>query len=103
MTSLKLAKGNLSHRLVKHGAALFFGMARTDPQMNLRLPVELKEQIEDAAAKNMRTLTAEVVARLQATFEPHSRALDWGADLDALAEKIAQKVVEKQTARREEE
>ncbi|PUA17532.1 Arc family DNA-binding protein [Glaciimonas sp. PCH181] len=43
-------------------------MARNDPQMNLRIPVTLKEQIEDAAAENDRSLTAEVVKRLQQTF-----------------------------------
>lgn len=62
-------------------------MARNDPQMNLRLPVELKEQIEDAAAKNNRTLTAEVVDRLQQSFEIVAGLSE--EEIDALAEKLA--------------
>jgi hypothetical protein len=43
-------------------------MARNDPQLNLRLPAALKQQIEEAAKANNRTVTAETVARLQRTF-----------------------------------
>ncbi|QOW45553.1 MULTISPECIES: Arc family DNA-binding protein [Acinetobacter] len=43
-------------------------MARNDPQMNLRVPVELKEQIEKAAFESNRTITAEAVSRLQYSF-----------------------------------
>lgn len=48
-------------------------MARNDPQMNLRVPVELKEKIEKAAFDNGRTITAEAVYRLEQSFnEPMS-------------------------------
>ncbi|MBB5198622.1 Arc family DNA-binding protein [Glaciimonas immobilis] len=77
----------------KHRAVLFFGMARNDPQMNLRLPVELKEQIEDAAAKNNRTLTAEVVDRLQQSFEIVAGLKE--KEIEALAEKIAARLTDK--------
>lgn len=43
-------------------------MARNDPQMNLRIPVELKEKIEVSAFKNNRTITAEAVKRLEESF-----------------------------------
>lgn len=43
-------------------------MARNDPQMNLRVPVELKEKIEKAAFDNGRTITAEAVFRLEESF-----------------------------------
>lgn len=46
-------------------------MARNDPQMNLRVPVELKEKIEKAAFDNNRTITAEAVSRLEQSFKPH--------------------------------
>ena len=46
-------------------------MARTDPQMNLRVPMELKENIEKAALDNGRTITAEAVYRLEQSFEEH--------------------------------
>lgn len=68
-------------------------MARNDPQMNLRLPVDLKEQIEDAAAKNNRTLTAEVVDRLQQSFELIAGLKD--EEISALAEKLATRLAEK--------
>lgn len=43
-------------------------MARNDPQMNLRVPVEIKEKIEQAAADNNKTITAEAVLRLEQSF-----------------------------------
>lgn len=44
-------------------------MARNDPQINVRLPVDLKERLEEVAQSNGRSFRAEVVARLQASFE----------------------------------
>jgi len=44
-------------------------MARNDPQMNLRVPMELKESIEKAALDNGRTITAEAVFRLEQSFK----------------------------------
>lgn len=44
-------------------------MARNDPQMNLRVPMELKEKIEKAALDNGRTITAEAVFRLEESFK----------------------------------
>lgn len=46
-------------------------MARTDPQVNFRMPQELRDKLEDASKENKRTLTAEIVARLESSFEPH--------------------------------
>lgn len=77
--------------------ALGFGMAKNDPQMNLRIPVDLKELIEDAAKKNNRSLTAEVVTRLRETFERDVSILDleWDAKMELFAERVAGKVIEK--------
>jgi len=47
-------------------------MARNDPQMNLRVPMDLKEKIEKAAFDNGRTITAEAVYRLEQSFEQNS-------------------------------
>ncbi len=44
-------------------------MARSDPQINFRIPQELKDALDSASAENRRSLTAEVVARLQASFQ----------------------------------
>ena len=44
------------------------GMARNDPQVNLRMPAEIKASIEAAAETSKRSLTSEIVARLQDSF-----------------------------------
>lgn len=46
----------------------YLPMARTDPQLNLRLPAPLKDKLDEAAETNNRSLTAEVVERLTASF-----------------------------------
>jgi Arc-like DNA binding domain len=43
-------------------------MARTDPQINIRIPLGLKEQLGAAARANTRTMNAEIVQRLEASF-----------------------------------
>jgi uncharacterized protein (DUF1778 family) len=43
-------------------------MSRKDPQLNLRLPADLKDMLEEAASKSNRSVTAETVDRLQASF-----------------------------------
>lgn len=44
-------------------------MSREDPQMKIRLPADLKDSVEVAAKANNRTMNAEIVARLQASFD----------------------------------
>ena len=44
-------------------------MSREDPQMKVRLPAELKEQLEVAAKENKRSMNAEVVHRLKESFK----------------------------------
>lgn len=43
-------------------------MARIDPKFMLRLPADLKERIMDSSVENKRSLNAEIVARLEASF-----------------------------------
>jgi hypothetical protein len=43
-------------------------MARSDPQLNFRCPPELKDQLEEAARKSGRSLTMELVYRLEESF-----------------------------------
>lgn len=54
-------------------------MARNDPQMNLRVPMELKEKIEKAALDNGRTITAEAVFRLEESFK-NTDSNSWETD-----------------------
>lgn len=43
-------------------------MSREDPQLRIRLPLELKEKIEEAAKVNSRSMNAEIVQRLDVSF-----------------------------------
>lgn len=49
-------------------------MARSDEQTNVRLPAELKSYINDQAASARRSLTAEVVLRLERTRQQDQQA-----------------------------
>lgn len=43
-------------------------MSREDPQLRIRLPIELKEKIEESAKANNRSMNAEIVQRLDISF-----------------------------------
>lgn len=43
-------------------------MSRTDPQFKLRMPPALRAQVQQAAEQANRSLNAEIVTRLQASF-----------------------------------
>ncbi|TPM59369.1 Arc family DNA-binding protein [Mesorhizobium sp. B2-2-4] len=43
-------------------------MAREDPQINIRMPAALKLRLEDAALELGRSVTAEIVSRLEQSF-----------------------------------
>jgi predicted DNA-binding protein len=45
-------------------------MARDDPHFRLRLPADLKTRIEDTAKESGRSVNAEIVQRLDASFQP---------------------------------
>lgn len=45
-----------------------FAMKRTDPQYKLRMTEDLKAKVEEAAKANNRSMNAEIVARLEASF-----------------------------------
>jgi hypothetical protein len=42
---------------------------QTDPQFKLRLPADLKDQIQASALSNNRSMNSEIVARLEGSFE----------------------------------
>lgn len=48
-------------------------MTKSDLQVNFRMPAGLKAKLETAAAQNNRSTTAEVVARLEASFDEEER------------------------------
>jgi hypothetical protein len=44
-------------------------MSREDPQVNIRLPAELKDALAKEARENNRSVTAEIVYRLAESFK----------------------------------
>lgn len=43
---------------------------QTDPQYKLRMPADLRDKLKKAAKENHRSMNAEMVARLQESFQP---------------------------------
>jgi hypothetical protein len=78
-------------------------MARDEPQVNLRIPANLKDLLEEASAQNKRSLTAEVVARLEESFSLENGANAPSIDdrtLDLFAEKVGQVLDERDRRRK---
>lgn len=61
-------------------------MARTDPQINFRLPQELKDRIEQSAKDNGRSVTQEVIARIDLSYSAENSANQNSDLLQAIAE-----------------
>lgn len=65
-------------------------MSREDPQLRVRIPAELKETLEQKAQENKRTLTAEIVRRLEETIRQDDvlRSVDGFEDLADIYEDL---------------
>ena len=59
-------------------------MARTDPQINIRVAADLKKKLELLAIENGRSLNAEVVSRLEKSLELDS----YGDSIDPVRLKL---------------
>ncbi|MDE3789603.1 Arc family DNA-binding protein [Sinorhizobium meliloti] len=73
-------------------------MARQDPHFRLRLPEDLKSRIEDAATRNRRTMTSEIIARLESTFSRE----DVPADVKGIIDEFVHQLItslDKKTSR----
>lgn len=73
-------------------------MAREDAHFRLRIPDSLKEKVEKAALANHRSMTAEIIARLERTFEfkgyVETMDKDWVKDfLKHTIDKAAQEIL----------
>lgn len=75
-------------------------MKQTDPQMKIRLPSGLKEKIAESALANGRSQNAEIVARLEASFDPDKTLLPEISD--ETAERLMVRFIDKlaETSRR---
>ena len=69
-------------------------MAREDLHFRLRIPEELKAKVEESASDNHRSMTAEIIARLEESFAVPTNNGIKGEDLarttKALSEAIAE-------------
>ncbi|WP_282091343.1 Arc family DNA-binding protein [Epibacterium ulvae] len=61
-------------------------MSREDAHFRLRIPEDLRERVREAADENKRSMTAEIVARLEksfsASFPMHDDELDTSKDVE---------------------
>jgi hypothetical protein len=74
-------------------------MTSEDIQTNLRLPVDLKERLRQAADASNRSMNAEVVARLEESFAGAASPIDEHT-LDLFAEKVSQVLDERDKRRK---
>lgn len=76
-------------------------MATDDIQTNLRLPASLKTRLKRAADASNRSMNAEVVARLEDSFDKHKVAPAPVDDrtLDLFAEKVGDVLDEREKRR----
>lgn len=51
-------------------------MAKDYTQVNFRIPTKLKEEIEKAAKDSERSITAEIVHRLEESFKPELKVTE---------------------------
>lgn len=63
-------------------------MAREDLHFRLRIPEDLKNKVEEAADRNGRSMTAEMVERLELSFNEGSRQ-DYSRRIDLLLDNEA--------------
>lgn len=61
-------------------------MARTDPQINFRLPHELKNRIEQSAKENGRSVTQEVILRIEQSYSSNEKQCELTKLGDAICE-----------------
>lgn len=74
-------------------------MTSEDIQTNLRLPADLKKRLKRAADASNRSMNAEVIARLEGSFENSSAPQVDDRTLDLFAEKVGQVLDEREKRR----
>lgn len=68
-------------------------MARTDPQVNIRMPAELKERLEAASAETNRSLNGEIVARLEGSLDAENPTVEIGEkSIEKIVARIARAI-----------
>lgn len=67
-------------------------MSKDELQVNFRMPASLKSELEALAKQNRRSLTAEVVARLEESLDPQESAVEREYRLSQIREKASQPI-----------
>ncbi|KAA1013049.1 Arc family DNA-binding protein [Paraburkholderia panacisoli] len=62
-------------------------MARSDPQVNIRMPQELKDRLEAATTETNRSLNGEILERLERSFDAPTVEIG-EASLDAIEARL---------------
>ncbi|HCI5922685.1 TPA: Arc family DNA-binding protein [Klebsiella pneumoniae] len=72
-------------------------MTKRDPQINVRLPQELKDKLHQLAEKNKRSVNTEVIAAIELAIHMNDRVTQ-GSDgeIEARLSKEESKILEKQ-------
>ena len=66
---------------------------QSDPQYKLRLPERLRDKIKESASTHNRSMNADIVARLEASFEADSKLTDVEkADYEGLKKELKQEI-----------
>ena len=76
-------------------------MSRTDPQMRIRLPAELKKHIEDAAKAAGRSMNAEIVKRLSESIDAYASANKVADEMGSLIPRL-EALLEREEGKKEE-
>ncbi|MFU8925108.1 Arc family DNA-binding protein [Acinetobacter puyangensis] len=66
-------------------------MSREDPQLKVRLPQELKDKITESASSLGRSINADVVARLEQSFNIDSNTTNVKIPVDEIVEALAKR------------
>ena len=76
-------------------------MARSDPQLNFRIPADLRDRLEAAAKENKRSLTAELIERIEASFASDEQAYELAFTATRLKDEVAKLTAQLDAARAE--
>lgn len=76
-------------------------MSRDIVPLGLRMPPDLKEQIEQAAKASGRSMNAEIVARLQASFEAGQDTSHMKAFFMETLQQAVDEIIKEQTGKKD--
>lgn len=79
---------------VKPGVVHLWAMTEETPYFRLRVPEELKAKVRDSAQINKRSMTAEIISRLEASFAIESQPTKYHHATEERLREIITEIVE---------